>query len=199
MIDPNDEQIIRPRELVIGGAFVAIVVAFIAVVLVIHGFSEQGNGSGLPTPSPSPSPQPTGTAAASASQSGTGAFSPGSTAEERLVELARDSIEFLPAGRWPELYDDFVRSFQDRCTREAFAQAGEDGAAAVGSNLSLLRFVRLENLVTTGDAATGTIVGEVRGQSQYTVVVAYGMEDGVWKLAASVGTSGCSAFNRTSG
>lgn len=197
MIDPHDEQIIRPREFLIGGAFVAVVAAFIALILVIHGFSSEGSGSGLPTPSPTPSPIPTGSPTPATLPGGSG--SPGNAAEERLIQLARDSIELLPAGRWPELYDQFTSDFQARCTREEFAQAGEAGAEAVGSNLSLLGFVRLDDLVISGDTATGTIVGEVRGQSEYTVDVAYAIEGGVWKLAPATGTSGCSAFNRTSG
>lgn len=217
MIDPNDDQIIRPREFLIGGAFVVIVVAFIAIVLLIHGFSSEGSGSGLQTPSPSPSPVPTDSPSPSAAPDGT--TSPGVTAapgdtevptdtgdastlgpgDARIEQLARDSIDFLPAGRWPELYDEFVSSFQDRCTREEFEQAGEEGAAAVGSNLTLLGFVRLDNLVINGDRATGSIVGEIRGQSEYTVAAAFAFEDEEWKLAPAAGTSGCSAFNRTSG
>jgi hypothetical protein len=217
MIDPNDDQIIRPREFLIGGAFVVIVVAFITLVLVIHGFSSEGSGSDLQTPSPSPSPVPTasptpGTSPAESSSPGETA-APGDTtapsdtgddgtpgpADARIEQLARDSIEFLPAGRWPELYDEFVASFADRCTREEFEEAGEEGAAAVGSNLNLLGFVRLDNLVINGDRATASIVGEIRGQSEYTVAAAFAFEGGEWKLAPAAGTSGCSAFNRTSG
>jgi hypothetical protein len=88
---------------------------------------------------------------AAPSQDGSGAFSPGNAAEERLIQLARDSIELLPAGRWPELYDQFTREFQDRCTREEFTQ----GKGAAPRRNQPLGFVR----PTTRDRwrhATGT-------------------------------------------
>ena len=65
--------------------------------------------------------------------------------------------------------------------------------------MSLIGFVRLESVEINGDTAKGIIVGQLQGQSEYKVAVAYKIEDGVWKLAPAAGTSGCSAFNRVAG
>ncbi len=211
MRDPN-ERIINPRELLIGGTAVIATIAVIAAVLAMNGLSSDAGSSGdLPTPSPTPSPTASPEASDGASGSGSEApgtpgadgsgvpFSPASAAEERLVEIARDSVNLLPGGQWPDLYDDFVVAFQDRCTAEEFAQAGADGAAALGSDLELISFVRLQDLTITDDTATGVIVGELRGKSEYTIQAAFAIEEGVWKLAPAAGTSGCSAFNRLAG
>jgi hypothetical protein len=209
MSDPN-ERIINRRELLLGGGAVVLAVAITAIVLTMNGFSSDAEDSGLPTPSPSPSPTASpegsgspaaspGTETTAATQGSGEPFSPAAAAEERLVELARDSVNLLPAGRWPELYDDFVVAFQERCTAEEFAQAGEDGAAALGSDLELINFVRLQDLMIADDTATGVIVGELRGKSEYTIQAAFLIEAGAWKLAPAPGTSGCSAFNRLAG
>jgi hypothetical protein len=98
------------------------------------------------------------------------AFSP-TTADDFAIEaLARRSIEVLPAGQWPSLYDDFTQEFQTRCPRDAFIAGGEQNATELGAQLHLLGYKRLEDVVYTGDAATAVIVG----------------------------TEGCAAFNRLS-
>ena len=122
------------------------------------------------------------------------AFSPANEDEARLVELARQSIESIPAGTWPDLYDEFTAGFQARCPREEFAQAGVESAQGLGDDLTLLRFVQLQGVLITGDTATATIVGSVR--EEYQVQVAYEREDGIWKLAPASGTQGCQSFNR---
>ncbi len=54
----------------------------------------------------------------------------GTTDGRQAIEsLARRSIEVLPAGQWPSLYDSFTSEFQQRCPREEFDQAGMDSAA----------------------------------------------------------------------
>lgn len=207
MRDPN-ERIINPREILFGGTALVLVIAVIAAILAMNGLSSDAGSTGdLPTPSPTPSPAASPGASGSGSAApgtpaaeGSGVpFSPASAAEERLLEIARDSVNLLPAGQWPDLYDDFAGAFQERCSAEEFAQAGEDGADALGSDLELINFVRLQDLTITDDTATGVIVGELRGKSEYTIQAAFAIEDGVWKLAPAAGTSGCSAFNRLSG
>jgi hypothetical protein len=113
-----------------------------------------------------------------------------------IEELARRSIETLPRGEWPSLYDSFTPEFQQRCPREEFVAAGEAGAREQGDKLPLLRFVRLEDVTIDGEAATATIVGEVTGESEYRIRGAFQKVEGGWKLAPAAGTSGCSAFDR---
>lgn len=133
----------------------------------------------------------------SAAASSTSApFSPVTEDDNAIAALARKSIEVLPAGQWPTLYDDFTADFQARCSLDEFTQAGIEGANALGGDLPLLGYVAMEGVQITGDAATGTIIGELRGQSQYRVEAAFAKVDGVWKLTPAAGTTGCSAFNR---
>jgi hypothetical protein len=124
------------------------------------------------------------------------AFVPSNEGEERLVELARRSVESIPNGTWPDLYQEFTPDFQARCTPEDFAQAGVDSAQGLGDDLALLGFVHLQGVLITGDTAVGTIQGEVRGKSDYQIQASYEREDGIWKLAPAPGTAGCEAFNR---
>jgi hypothetical protein len=116
--------------------------------------------------------------------------------EQAMQALARKSIEVLPRGEWPTLYDDFTVEYQQRCPRPDFEAAGVAGAAEQGEKLSLLRFVRLEELSVQGDAATAVIVGEITGETEYRVRGAFQKVDGVWKIAPAANTEGCSAFDR---
>ncbi len=119
------------------------------------------------------------------------------TSDEDSVEsLARRSIEALPAGEWPSLYDSFTTEFQQRCPRLEFNRAGDDAASQLGSDLPFLRFVRLENLIIEGGNARAEIVGEIAGQPEYRSEAAFLQEDGEWKLASTPGTEGCEAFIR---
>jgi hypothetical protein len=123
-----------------------------------------------------------------------------SAADRQAIEaLARRSIEVLPAGEWPSLYEDFTTAFRDRCPRAEFDQAGVTAAQDLGGDLPSLAFRRLEELAVTGPAATAVIVGEVRGTSEYRIAAAFEVTEGAWKLAPAAGTEGCSAFNRISG
>jgi hypothetical protein len=166
--------LIRPRELIIaslvGGVLLAVFVAF----LVLRG----GNGDSSANPVPSPLTA--------------------TTPDEIAIEsLARQSVEALPKGEWPLLYDSFSREFQAKCSREQFVAAGEADAQAQGDQLALLRFVRVEDLVFEGDRAKAVIVGEVIGQGEYRIRGGFQKIDGTWKLAPAGGTEDCtSAFDR---
>jgi hypothetical protein len=125
-------------------------------------------------------------------------FSPTTPDDFAIEALARRSIEVLPAGQWPSLYDDFTPEFQARCPRAEFEAGGQQNATDLGAQLQLLGYKRLEDVVYTGDAATAVIVGELRGQSEYAVSSAFQRVEGVWKLSPVEGTEGCAAFNRLS-
>jgi len=123
-------------------------------------------------------------------------FSPGNEDEAAIEALARRSIEVMPRNQWPALYEDFTAEFRSRCPREQFVQAGIDAAQEQGGNLVKLGYVRLEDVSVQGEAATATIIGEVKGSFEYKILAAFQKEEGAWKLAPAEGTSGCQAFNR---
>ena len=128
---------------------------------------------------------------------GGGDDSPQTSPDQQAIEsLARDSIEVLPRGEWPSLYESFTPEFQQRCPRPDFEAAGAQGAAEQGEKLALLRFVRLEDVSILADTATATIVGEITGEAEYRIRGAFQKIDGAWKLAPAANTSGCSAFDR---
>ena len=125
-------------------------------------------------------------------------FTPTTPDDFAIEALARRSIEVLPGGQWPSLYDDFTQEFQARCPRDEFVAGGETNATELGPQLQLLGFKRLQNVAYNGDSATAVIVGELRGQSEYRVSSAFQRVDGTWKLAPDADTEGCAAFNRLS-
>ena len=114
--------------------------------------------------------------------------------EEAIQTLARRSIEVLPAGQWPSLYNSYTSEFQQRCPREEFDQVGVDAAAELGDDLRLLRFKRLESVTIEGSSAQAVIVGEVAGQSEYQIQAAFQKVDGGWKIAPAPDTQDCQAF-----
>jgi hypothetical protein len=120
-----------------------------------------------------------------------------SSDEDDIRALARRSIEVLPQGQWPSLYDDFTADFKRRCTLADFTQAGVDSATNLGDSLHLLEFSDVKKLAINGTTATATIVGDLNGQtsSSYDVDAAFAKDNGTWKLAAASGTTGCQAFN----
>jgi hypothetical protein len=124
---------------------------------------------------------------------------PASPDQQAIEALARDSIEVLPRGEWPSLYESFTPEFQQRCPRPEFEAAGAAGAAEQGDKLHLLRFVRLEDISIAADTATATIVGEITGETEYRIRGAFQRVAGEWKLAPAANTSGCSAFDRVAG
>jgi hypothetical protein len=182
----GNPPLIGRTELIAAGFLIAGVFAVIGVILLAGSGDDDDNGEavqGSPTnaaPTPTPGPPFTGAPAD----------------VEAIEELARQSIELLPAGQWPSLYDDFVAEFQARCTLEEFTAAGEEGAAAQGTDLPNLRYVRMEPLTTAGTDVRGIIVGEITGKTEYRIETYFRQEAAVWKIAPAPGTTGCSAFNR---
>jgi hypothetical protein len=126
-------------------------------------------------------------------------FVPSNPDEVAIEALARRSIEVLPAGQWPSLYDDFTPEFQQRCPRQEFAAGGARNATELGNDLPLLGYKRLDQVIVTGDSASAVVYGEIRGKSDYSVEAAFQRIDGAWKLAPAPNTEGCAAFNRLGG
>jgi hypothetical protein len=120
-----------------------------------------------------------------------------SSDQDDIRALARRSIEVLPQGQWPSLYNDFTADFKARCTKADFTQAGVDSATNLGASLDLLEFNDLKNVAINGTTATATIIGDLSAQanSAYDVDAAFAKENGAWKLAPASGTTGCQAFN----
>jgi len=112
-----------------------------------------------------------------------------------IEALARRSIEVLPAGQWPSLYDDFTAEFQARCPRAEFAAGGEATAEDFGDQLQLLGYRRMEAVTLEADSAAGIIIGHLGG-AEYSVASAFQRVSGVWKLSPAADTEGCAAFNR---
>ena len=163
------------------------------------GAAAGGGGTLPPTSGAATSPAGLATGTGTGTDMATAGAQPTGGGEEAIPTLARRSIEVLPAGQWPSLYDSFTSEFRQRCTREQFAQAGVDAAAELGDNLRLLRFKRTENITIEGSTAQAVVVGEIAGQSEYKIQSAFQIEDGVWKIAPASGTQGCAAFGRLSG
>lgn len=120
-----------------------------------------------------------------------------SSDQDDIRALARRSIEVLPQGQWPSLYNDFTADFQARCTLADFTKAGADSATNLGASLHQLEFSDLKDVAINGTTATATIVGDISGQANpaYDVDAAFAKENGAWKLAPASGTTGCQAFN----
>ena len=181
-------------------AAAAVVLAGIGgVVIIIAAVMSEGDGGGPARPAPNtPTAVPSPTAAASPTAATTAPPAPAAALAE-IESLARRSIEALPAGEWPSLYDSFTSDFRGRCPRAEFEQAGVQAAADLGDNLTSLRFKRLEEPAIESDSATAVIVGELAGQGEYRTQAAFRREDGRWKIDPAPGTQGCQAFNRLSG
>lgn len=138
----------------------------------------------------------TGTSTGTTGPTATSGGSPADEADIRA--LAEKSIEVLPTGQWPSLYDDFTLEFRGRCDLAVFTQAGVDSASALGASLPLLEFKEMKELAIRGDTASGIIVGRYHGNdnSDYDIESAFAREDGRWKIAPAPNTTGCSAFNQ---
>ena len=199
--------LLKSNDAAIAVTLAGFVLLFVAIAQLASGGGDDGGaaaGSGgtLP-PASGAATSPAGLATGTGIGTGTGTATAGPQptvgGEEAIPTLARRSIEVLPAGQWPTLYDSFTSEFRQRCTREQFEQAGLDAAAQMGDNLRLLRFKRTENITIEGSTAQAVIVGEIAGQSEYKIQSAFQIEDGVWKIAPASGTQGCEAFGRLSG
>jgi hypothetical protein len=190
------------NEVACAGVLVGLVLLLVGIALLASNGTGGGGAAssdGGATTTPGDATTPGGaTSPSSATSPGGGtateAPQPGTSDEEAIQSLARRSIEVLPAGQWPSLYDSFTSEFQQRCPREEFDQAGEDAAIQLGDDLRLLRFKRTEDIIIEGTTAQAVIVGEIVGQSEYQIQAAFQMEDGDWKIAPAPDTQGCEAF-----
>ncbi len=192
----GDRLLLRGNEPAAAGLLTGFVLLMVGIALLASG----GTSDGGATDSPADATSSPGDVSASPSDATT---SPGATTdvvqpaasdEEALQSLARRSIEVLPAGQWPSLYDSFTSEFQQRCSREEFGRAGEKAATQLGENLKLLRFKRTETVTIEGSSAEALIVGEIVGQGEYEIRAAFQKEAGGWKIAPAPDTQGCEAF-----
>ena len=177
--------LVRRTEIALVGLVGISVVLIVLFVVLVGGGGGEGSDATQPTAAtPAASP---------------GGRTPTGPEQQALEVLARQSIEVLPRGQWPSLYDSFTAAFQQRCPRERFDELGRTSAQSLGTDVTRLRFVRLERVSVQGDSAQGVIVGMIEGQAEYSVEAGFQKEDGAWKLAPAPNTQGCSAFNRLSG
>ena len=183
--DPNDLPgfPIGRSELIAAGFLIFGIVAIVAAVVVTQSGDNEGTNGVAATVTGAPLPSASGVR-----------LEPADADSEAIIALARKSIEVLPQGQWPSLYPDFVASFTERCSVEEFAQAGIDSSTGLGEDLQLLGFKFIQDVTITGETAAGTIVGELRGKTEYQVDAAFAKEDGAWKIAPVPDTEGCSAF-----
>ena len=183
--DPNDLPgfPIGRSELIAAAFLIVGIVAIVAAVVVTQNGGGEGTASVTATATETPLPSASGVR-----------LEPTDADSEAIINLARKSIEVLPQGQWPSLYTDFVASFAQRCSIEAFTQAGIDSSTGLGDDLQLLGFKFIQDVTITGDTATGTIVGELRGKTEYQVDAAFAKENDAWKIAPVPDTEGCSAF-----
>lgn len=170
------------------GTLAGLVIVALALAAVVALSDDDGDSATTPVPftplaQSTPVPRPTADPE----------HTPGPDDDE-IEALARKSIEVLPAGEWPSLYDDYTSEFHERCAREDFEQLGLGSALQVGMDLQDLRFVRLEDLVVEDGTAQAVIVGDLNGE--YEVFGAFQKEDGVWKIAPWPSTQGCFAFGQ---
>ena len=201
---PGDEPagtIAEPRSLLLKGdevaaamALVGFVLLFVAIALLASGGTGGGGAATGDVDPPVSEGETSDTGAAPVDE-----VQPGASGEQEIRSLARRSIEALPAGQWPLLYDSFTSEFQARCPRAEFDQVGLEAADQLGDDLQLLRFKRLESVTVEGSIAQAIIVGEIAGQSEYQIQASFQLEGGSWKIASASGTAGCEAFSRLSG
>ena len=194
--EANGPLLLKSSEAAAAAFLLGFVLLIVAIALLASGGTGEGGtaagGAGAIPPAGSPAASSTG--AATDTGAPTAGEQPSAADEEAIQTLARRSIEVLPAGRWPSLYDSYTSEFQQRCSREEFAQAGVDDAAKLGDSLTLLRFKRLESVTIEGSSAKVVIVGEFAGLSEYQTQAAFQKEGGGWKIAPAAGTQDCQAF-----
>lgn len=175
--------IIGRTELIFAGVVLAAVSAALGLVLLLAGGGDDS----------APAVQATVNATVTSTP-----FEPVDAGGQAIIDLGRRSVEALPDGKWPELYDAFTQKFRDRCPFSEFVASGEADAANLGEMLSQIRFKYLIDVSMSGDTASAVIVGTL-ANDEYTIQTAYVREDSVWKIAPAAGTTGCSGFNRLSG
>jgi cell division septation protein DedD len=176
------------------GQFATATVAVIAIAAIIAGIVlvlSGGDGGGDQTQAP-----PAGTPDQQPTEQPTVAPPPSDDDAAAIQALARNSIEVLPAGQWPSLYNSFTDAFHQRCPEAEFDQQGDQAAQDLGQDILLLSFSRLDDLDVDGDTAEATIVGQLEGQGEYRIQATFRREDGAWKIAPAPDTEGCQAFGR---
>ncbi len=208
--------LLKGNEVAAAGLLTGFVLLFVGVALLASNGTGEGSATtspddattipdasttspGVATTSPGDATTSPGDVTTSPSAATTDAPPPAGSDEEAIQSLARRSIEVLPAGQWPSLYDSFTSEFQQRCSREQFDLVGEDSAAQLGEDIRLLRYKRTEGLTIEGLTAQAVIVGEIVGQGEYQTQAAFQKENGAWKIAPIPGTEGCAAFGRLGG
>jgi len=188
--------LLKSRDVAAVAVLVAVTFLLMGIALLTSGGTGEGGtaagGAGAIPPAGGTPASDTG--AATDTGAPTAGEQPTAADEEAIRALARRSIEVLPAGQWPSLYDSYTSEFQQRCPREEFDQAGVDAAADLGDNLRLLRFKRLESVTIEDSSAQAVITGEIAGQGEYEIQAAFQKEGGDWKIAPAAGTQGCQAF-----
>ncbi len=189
-----DGPLLRVDEVAAAMALAGFVLLFVAIALLASGGTGEGGAATVDPAPPVSEGDASDTDATPIEEA-----QPGASGEQQIQSLARRSIEALPAGQWPSLYDSFTSEFQGRCPRADFDQVGVEAALELGGDLQLLRFKRLENVTVEGSIGRAVIVGEVAGQTEYQIQAAFQLEDGSWKIAPASGTAGCEAFSRLSG
>lgn len=198
----GDRLLLKGAEVAAAGLLAGFVLLLVGIALLTSGGTGEGGaatGDGGAITGDGGATTGDGGATPSPGGATTDETQPAASDEQAIQRLARRSIEVLPAGQWPSLYDSFTSEFRQRCPREQFDQAGVDSAAELGEDLRLLRFNRLESVTIEGSSAQAVIVGELAGLLEYQVQAAFQKEDGDWKIAPAPNTEGCAAFVRLGG
>ena len=175
--------IIGRTELIAAGVVLASASVALGLVLLLAGGDDDGGAAVEATANATVTSTP---------------FEPVDAAGQAIIDLGRRSVEALPDGEWPGLYDAFTQEFRDRCSFSDFIDAGDADAANLGDSLEQIRFKYLIDVSLSGDTASAIIVGTLL-DDEYTIETAYVRENGVWQIAPAPGTAGCSGFNRLSG
>src|SRR2546427_2964539 len=134
--DPQ-RPLLRRRDLLIACAIAAAVGIGILVVVLISG------GSGGETSSDE-----------TVTETFFPPYSPDSPDGLAAADLARSSIEVLPRGEWPSLYDSFTPEYQQRCPTDQFVAAGGAGRPQQRNNHPLRRLANLQQRFTEGESRT---------------------------------------------
>src|SRR2546428_13854294 len=122
--DPQ-RPLLRRRDLLIACAIAAAVGIGILVAVLISGGSGGGDSSDQTVTETFFPP-----------------YSPNSPDGLAIVALARSSIEVLPRGEWPSLYDSFTPEYQQRCPRDQYVAAGEEAAQEEVASQARVAFVK---------------------------------------------------------
>lgn len=125
--------------------------------------------------------------------------SPSSDDEVALEALAERLIDLLPQGMWADLYEDFTDAFKERCSRNAFIATGNLSAQEQGAQLTLIRYIGVNDFSIQATTATLVIVGQLGVTSQYTVRADFEKVGDTWKISPVPDSKDCEAFSRLTG